>query len=313
MHGFGGHTEASAGALAAAPAGRRNALPLQPTRALEKQCLRSRMNAFSCWVLRAVVRHTAWQYSNGVSQWPVSGLQPNVREHGRFERVGSGQLGHTACAAVRTAKRSSQPEQLHDATCGSHVSWPRSLVAAAVHAVHACLGLVVRLEAARHAVLVLRAALVLCLAPAGIARACAIVLNTEKYPSQPAGKDGTTAETASRSTRCLASLLARPSRFARVLLARGATAALVVHILACTNHAAIISDVPSAEEEEWTSERRARWRRRRQGRQHEQAQYCDHLPDAVLLQLWGSCWSSLQQQQGGKRAVSRSQRACYNL
>ena len=42
---------------------------------LEKQCLRSRMNAFSCSVLRAVVRHTAPQYSKGVAQSPVSGLR----------------------------------------------------------------------------------------------------------------------------------------------------------------------------------------------------------------------------------------------
>lgn len=48
----------------------------------EKQCLRSRMNAFSCWVLRAVVRHTARQYSKGVAQWPVSGL-PEARVAGR--------------------------------------------------------------------------------------------------------------------------------------------------------------------------------------------------------------------------------------
>ena len=33
------------------------------------------MNAFSCAVLRAVVRHTAWQYWKGVDQCPVSGLR----------------------------------------------------------------------------------------------------------------------------------------------------------------------------------------------------------------------------------------------
>lgn len=41
----------------------------------EKQCLRAAMNAFSCCVERAVVRHTARQYWNGVSHLPVSGLR----------------------------------------------------------------------------------------------------------------------------------------------------------------------------------------------------------------------------------------------
>lgn len=51
---------------------------------LEKQCLRSRMNAFSCCVLRAVVRHAARQYWNGVLQRPVSGL----RAGGCIQNVG---------------------------------------------------------------------------------------------------------------------------------------------------------------------------------------------------------------------------------
>lgn len=44
-------------------------------RTFEKQCLRAAMNAFSCCVERAVVRHAARQYWNGVSHLPVSGLQ----------------------------------------------------------------------------------------------------------------------------------------------------------------------------------------------------------------------------------------------
>ena len=166
-------TKAAGCSTAARPAGAAAAhIPpasqLQPPApTFEKQCLRSSMNAFSCWVLRAVVRHTAPQYSKGVAQSPVSGLQQG-QEGGRWcvaavalVAAGKGTVfrgckaGH--CSARRMRGRQGQ--------AGGGYMRPRhcccSLVAAAVDAVHVLLRLVLWLQAAGHAVFILAAALVL--------------------------------------------------------------------------------------------------------------------------------------------------------
>jgi hypothetical protein len=86
----------------------------QPAPTLEKQCLRSRMKAFSCCVLRAVVRQTAPQYSKGVAQSPVSGLRQDtaVCAAEALVAVSSASLGALLwgciagnCSALRTRGR----------------------------------------------------------------------------------------------------------------------------------------------------------------------------------------------------------------
>ncbi len=133
---------------------------------LEKQCLRSRMNAFSCCVLRAVVRHTAWQYWKGVDQWPVSGLRPGASTLHCFGKPPRSNVARVPALSVAAT----QIQQQCSSICSPLQRSVRSqhpLVAAAVHRVHELLRLVLRLEAAGHAVLVLTAALVVGAAAAG--------------------------------------------------------------------------------------------------------------------------------------------------
>lgn len=92
--------------------------PPHPT--LEKQCLRSRMNAFSCCVLRAVVRHTARQYWKGVSHLPVSGLalagssrEGRKGRGGRWLALGVERLWHCAAAGWQQQRRSPSAHATH--------------------------------------------------------------------------------------------------------------------------------------------------------------------------------------------------------
>lgn len=125
------------------------------------------MNAFSCWVLRELVRQTERQYSNAVPHSPVSGLQ---------------QMRQIACGKGKSVDRarnnigSAFPRQLAEAapakqlcTCvirqSAQLHTPmHSLVQAPEHLLQALLRCKPGRHAARHAVRIAAAAEVLVIA-----------------------------------------------------------------------------------------------------------------------------------------------------